>query len=262
MKNTITTAAGKAPVAVVTGGASGIGQAVAVAFGEHGVRTVFGYYSGDPHDPNETVEAVNAVGGECIAVEADVRSDDSCSNLVRVAVETYGRLDSVVANAGIMHRAPIEEMTAESWARVLDIDLAGVMRIFRAGVPHLSDGGAMVGVSSITGTVYGWEEHSHYAAAKAGVVGLVRSLAAELGPRGIRANTVIPGVIATPQSMDEKNSLGAAGLAQVAKGVPLRRVGAPEDVARVIRFLCSPDAAYVTGTEILIDGGMTIRQPR
>ena len=124
-----------------------------------------------------------------------------------------GRLDYAVANAGLLRRAPLLEMTDALWDEMLNVDLTGVMRTFRAATRHMNEGGALVAISSIAGGVYGWQEHSHYAAAKAGVPGLCRSLAVELAPLGIRCNAVIPGLIETPQSLDAKNSLGPEGLA-------------------------------------------------
>jgi 3-oxoacyl-[acyl-carrier protein] reductase len=248
-------------VAVITGGASGIGQALAVAYAEAGVNSVVGYYPGDPHDPETTREAVRAAGGDCLMVEADVRSTASCDALVEAAIATYGRLDSIVANAGILRRARLDEMTDSDWDEIMSVDFAGVMKIFRAGVKHLTSGGALVAVSSQTGGVWGWKEHSHYAAAKSGILGLVRSLADELGPLGIRANTVIPGVIETPQSLDLTHSLGQEGLTAAARRIPLRRVGTAAEVANVIRFLTSPESSYITGAEIRVDGGITVSQP-
>ncbi len=114
-------------------------------------------------------------------------------------------------------------------------------------------------MSSIAGAVFGWAEHAHYAAAKASIVGLARSLAAELGPRGIRVNVVLPGLIETPQSTDADASLGPAGLRAAAEGVPLRRIGAAEEVAALVRYLASDDASYVSGEAIVVDGGLSSR---
>jgi 3-oxoacyl-[acyl-carrier protein] reductase len=164
-----------------------------------------------------------------------------------------------VANAGILRNSPLGEMTDDRWEDMLDVDLTGVLRTLRAGSTRMADGGAMVAVSSIAGGVYGWEEHAHYAAAKAGVLGLVRSVAAELGPRGIRANAVIPGLIETPQSLDPVNSLGPEGLQRAGRDIPWGRVGRPEEVASVIGFLTSDAAAYVTGQSLIVDGGLTIK---
>lgn len=248
-------------VALVSGGASGIGQALAVAYARAGADTVVNYFPGDPHDVQETVRAVEAAGGRCVAVAADVRSTQDCDAMAEAAVTEFGRLDIAVAAAGILRRNPLGEMTDQAWEDMLDVDLTGVMRVFRAASARMTDGGAMVATSSIAGGVYGWEDHAHYAAAKSGVLGLCRSLAVELAPRRIRVNAVIPGLIRSPQSEDEENSLGDEGLKAAGKIIPTGRVGTVDEAARVIRFLTSDDSAYVTGTQLIVDGGLTVRWP-
>lgn len=247
------------PVAVVTGAASGIGRAVAAGYAADGVRVVIGTFPGDPHDPQETLALVEGAGGAGTVVEVDVRDSAQVDRLAAQAHAQYGRIDHVVANAGVLRRAPLEELTDELWDDMLSVDLTGVLRTIRSCAPHLRPGGAVVAVSSIAGGVYGWEDHAHYATAKAGVLGLCRSLAVELAPRGVRVNTVIPGLIETPQSSDPVNSLGPEGLARAGADIPLGRVGRPEEVADVIRFLTSPASRYVTGQEIVVDGGLTVK---
>lgn len=248
-------------VAVITGGASGIGRALAVAYARAGAHSVVGHYPADPHDVGGTVDAVTAAGGRCLPVEVDVADTASVDALARAAVDEYGRLDIAVAGAGILRRAPLDELTDERWDEMLAVDLTGVMRTLRACASHMTGGGAMVAVASIMGGVYGWEDHAHYSAAKAGVIGLCRALAVELAPRGIRVNTIVPGLIESPQSLDPVNSLGPDGLAKAALGIPLARIGTTDEAARVIRFLTSDDAAYVTGQEIVADGGLAVRYP-
>lgn len=245
---------------VLTGGASGIGAATAVRFARAGHDVVFGYHAADPHDPAIVVRDVERLGRRAHPVELDVRSTASVDRLLAEAGERLASIDAVVANAGILRRSSIERMRDEDWYDVIDVDLTGVMRVFRAAAPRLDPGAALVAVASITGAIYGWADHAHYAAAKSGIRGLVRSLAMEFGPRGIRVNTVIPGLVRTPQSLDEVESLGERALRELAPTVPLCRIGDPEDVAGAIRFLCGDDARYITGAEIVVDGGLTVKQ--
>ena len=246
-------------VAVVTGAASGIGRATAVGYAGAGVAVVIGTFPGDPHDPGETLRQVEAAGGDGLVVEVDVRDSAQVDELAKRALDEFGRIDYVVANAGVLRRAPLADLTDAAWDDMLSVDLTGVLRTFRSCAAALGEGAAMVAVSSIAGGVYGWEDHAHYAAAKAGVLGLCRSLAVELAPRGVRVNAVIPGLIETPQSSDPVNSLGPEGLERAVADIPWCRVGRPEEVADVIRFLTSPAARYVTGQEIVVDGGLTVK---
>jgi 3-oxoacyl-[acyl-carrier protein] reductase len=248
-------------VAVISGGASGIGRALAVAYARAGAHTVVGFFPGDPHDVGETVAAVEQENGRCQAVELDVRSFEQTERIAQAALDTFGRLDIAVAAAGILRRQSIADMTDSAWDDMLAVDLSGVMRVFRSCAARMTRAGAMVATSSIAGGVYGWEDHSHYAAAKAGVLGLCRSLAVELAPRGIRVNAVIPGLIESPQSLDSVNSLGPEGLREAGKIIPAGRVGTVDEAARAIRFLTSDDAAYVTGQSLVVDGGLMVRWP-
>lgn len=246
-------------VAVITGAASGIGRALAVHYARQGVRSVIGTFPGDPHDPEETLRLVKDANGQAVIQEVDVRTTASVDHFAQRAVDEYGRLDYGIANAGILRNSPLDEMTDDVWHDMLNVDLTGVLRTLRASAARMTEGGALVAVSSIAGGVYGWEEHAHYAAAKAGVLGLVRSVAVELGPRQIRANAVIPGLIETPQSLDPVNSLGPEGLLRAGKDIPWGRVGRPEEVASVIGFLTSDDSRYITGQSLIVDGGLTVK---
>src|SRR5215211_4714708 len=250
---------GVRPVAVVTGAASGIGRATAVGYAGAGAAVVIATFPGDPHDPGETLRQVEAAGGNGLVVEVDVRDSAQVDELATRALDEFGRIDHVVANAGVLRRAPLADLTDAAWDDMLSVDLTGVLRTFRSCAAALGEGAAMVAVSSIAGGVYGWEDHAHYAAAKAGVLGLCRSLAVELAPRGVRVNAVIPGLIETPQSSDPVNSLGPEGLRRAGADIPFGRVGRPEEVADVIRFLTSAQARYVTGQELVVDGGLTIK---
>ncbi|HKP18771.1 MAG TPA: SDR family NAD(P)-dependent oxidoreductase [Gaiellaceae bacterium] len=247
-------------VALVTGAASGIGAATARVFAEAGADVVAGWYPSDPHDVEPTRAAVEGAGRRCLVVEVDVSDTPSVDALVARAVEELGRLDVVVANAAIARLVPSPELDDERWNTLLQVDLAGVFRCFRAAMPHLigAGWGRLLATSSIAGAFQGWAEHAHYTTAKAGLVGLVRTLAVELGPHGITANAIAPGLIETPQSLDPVNSLGPEGVRDFASRVPVRRTGRPEDIAHAFLFLASEEAAYVNGQVLLVDGGVSL----
>lgn len=247
-------------VALVTGAASGIGAATAAAFAEAGADLVLGWYGRDPHDVRPVARTVEERGRSCLAVDADVSDTAAVERMVGEAIERFGRLDVVLANAAIARDVPSAELDDERWRALLDVDLTGVFRCFRAAMPHMVEAGwgRLLATSSIAGAFQGWERHAHYATAKAGIVGLVRSLALELGPHGITVNAVAPGVIETPQSLDPVNSLGPEGVEAFAGRVPVGRNGRPEDIAAAFCFLASEEASFVTGQTLLVDGGVSL----
>lgn len=248
---------------VITGAASGIGQALAVRYARSGANVIIGYHSADPYDPEKTLLAVNEAGGAGVIQEVDVRDSGQVDRLMERAITEWGRLDVAVANAGVLRRAPLEELEDKVWNELLDVDLTGVLRTFRSAAARMSDtGGSLIAVSSIAGGVFGWAERAHYATAKAGMIGLVKSLAVELGIRGIRVNSVIPGTIDTPQAQDRKNSLGPEGIQDQGSHLPLGRAGRAEDIAHAIEFLTSEKASFITGTALIVDGGMSAMMPR
>jgi 3-oxoacyl-[acyl-carrier protein] reductase len=247
-------------VALVTGAASGIGAATAAVLADAGADIVAGWYPADPHDVEPTRHAVETSGRRCVTVEVDVSDTASVTALMARTLEELGRVDVVVANAAIARDVPTPELDDDRWSALLEVDLGGVFRCFRAAIPHMIEArwGRLLATSSIAGAYQGWAQHAHYTTAKAGLVGLVRTLAVELGPHGITANAVAPGVIETPQSLDPVNSLGPEGVREFAERVPVRRNGRPEDIAHVFRFLASDEASFLTGQVLLVDGGVSL----
>ncbi|WP_030921109.1 SDR family NAD(P)-dependent oxidoreductase [Streptosporangium amethystogenes] len=244
-------------VAVITGAASGIGAATAKRFASAGADLILAAYSPDGHDVDAVRTAVTRAGRRVHVVETDVSDTADVEALVGTALSEFGRVDIALANAAIARRRASAALGDEDWNRTLDIDLTGVWRVFRAALGPMTEAGygRLLATTSTAGAFEAWEEHAHYSAAKAGIVGMVRSLAAEVGPHGITVNAIAPGIIATPQTLDSVNSLGADGIAHTGVSQPVRRVGQPDDIAAAYHYLASPDASFVTGHVLLVDGG-------
>jgi 3-oxoacyl-[acyl-carrier protein] reductase len=247
-------------VALITGAASGIGAATAEQFGRAGADSVLSWFPGDPHDVEPVVAAVEKTGRRALAVETDVTRTEDVDGLVAATLAEFGRLDIVVANAGIARDVPAEELDDERWRALMEVDLLGVFRCFRAAIPHMAQRGwgRLLATSSISGGVLGWPSHVHYTAAKGGVIGLIRGLALEVAPKGITVNAVAPGVIVTAQASDPVNSFGPDGLREFAARVPVGRNGEPEDIAAAFHYLASEEASFLTGQTLIVDGGFTL----
>jgi 3-oxoacyl-[acyl-carrier protein] reductase len=229
--------------ALVTGGSRGIGRGIALELGRAGASVVLGYRSG-----REEAEAVAAeIGGR--AVQADVSDAESARSLVEAA----GDIDILVNNAGITRDGLIARMPDEDWHEVLATNLSSMFYTCRAAARPMMKrrAGAIVNVSSIVG-VHGNPGQTNYAAAKAGIIGFTKSLARELGSRGVRANVVAPGYVTTQLTDVLPEEARTAMLA----ATPLGRLGDPGDVAGAVRFLCSDEASFITGEVLLVDGGL------
>ena len=246
------------PTVLITGSGIGIGAATARAFADAEYRVIVTDILTE--EGNSVASDIASRGGEAEYHHLDVTDTEEAESLVATVQDRYGPLHTVVANAGIAHRVPLEELTDEKWDQTHEIDLKGVLRVCRAAAPAMRAAGRgnMIALSSIMGIAYGWDEHVHYSAAKAGVIGLVRGLAVELARDGIRVNGIAPGYIRTAQALSEEHSLGPEGLERAAEFIPMGRVGEPEDVADVSVFLASEEARYITGQVLVVDGGLLV----
>ena len=247
------------PSVLITGAGIGIGQATAHAFARAGYHVVVTDVLRD--EGRATAAAIVEAGGSAEFQVMDVTDTAQVNAVVAAVEQSRGALDVVVANAGIARRVPIGEMTDAQWDQTHEVNLKGVFRVARAALPAMRarGRGAIVALSSISG-MQGWAEHAQYNASKSGVIGLVRGLAVEVGPDGVRVNAVVPGLIRTAQSLSVEHSLGPDGLERAKGTIPLRRIGEPEDIADCILFLASDAARYVTGQTIAIDGGLLVVQ--
>ena len=249
---------GKTPRTVlITGGGIGIGRATAEAFGRQGDHVVVTDVLAA--EGEAVAAAIRAAGGSAEFRSLDVRSTEAADALV-ADLEAKGGVDVIVANAGIARKVPIEALTDEHWDLTFDVDLKGMLRVIRPAVAGMKarGEGAIVCLSSIMGVAYGWDEHVHYSAAKAGVVGLVRGLAVELARSGIRVNGVAPGYIRTAQLLSKEHSLGPEGAEAAGAFIPMGRIGEPDEIADVIVFLASAGARYLTGQTVAVDGGLLV----
>jgi 3-oxoacyl-[acyl-carrier protein] reductase len=249
---------GKVVFLTGAGSASGIGRATALAFAREGAHIAANDITTD--DLAETVDLVRAAGAEGEAFQADVSKAAEVHQAVAAATERFGQIDILISNAGIAKKNAFVALSDEEWRRTIDVNLGGAMHCARAVAPPMiaRGSGRIISLSSLMGGWWGWSEHVHYNAAKAGIEGLTRGLAMELGPHGITVNAVAPGFVWTAQSMSVEHSLGPEGLALMAPFVPLRRIGDPEDIAGVVLFLASDAARYMTGQTLLVDGGVTL----
>ncbi|NKX85725.1 3-oxoacyl-ACP reductase FabG [Nocardia coubleae] len=242
--------------AFVTGAARGIGAATAARLAEDGCAVAV--VDLDPAAAMEAAGKINAAGGTAIGIGCDVSDETQVADAVARTLADLGSLDVLVNNAGVLRDNLLFKMSVDDWDTVMSVHLRGAFLCSRAAQKHMVDNrsGAIVNTSSVS--ALGNRGQANYAAAKAGIQGLTRTLAMELGPFGIRVNAVAPGFIATEMTAAtaERMGVSAADLqAKTAEITPLRRVGTPADIANVVAFLASDDAGFVTGQTLYVDGG-------
>jgi 3-oxoacyl-[acyl-carrier protein] reductase len=236
--------------ALVTGGSRGIGRAIVLALARQGVSVAACY-----NRPGEAVTSLaaelNGLGTDSHVVQADVSDETAVTQLVKGVRERFGRIDVLVNNAGVISHVTVANMSLSEWRRVLDTNLTSMYLITRAALDAIPEGGSVINITSAVAMV-GMPGGTHYTASKTGVIGFTRSLCKELGPRGIRANALAPGIIETDQ---------AAGLTpeqrtRYVKLAALARLGNPEDIANVVLFLASDLSRFVSGVTLNVDGGI------
>jgi glucose 1-dehydrogenase len=254
----------KGQKALVTGANSGIGKAVAIALGEAGADVVVNYVRGD-EAANEVVQTIKDAGSSAIAIQADVSNEAAVQSMFQRMCEELSTIDILVNNAGLQQDAPFDKMTLQQWNTVIGINLTGQFLCAREAVrefkrrgmrPELSASlGKIICISSVH-EVIPWGGHVNYASSKGGVMLLMKSMAQELAPEKIRVNSVCPGAIRTPINRSAWETPEA--YSSLLTLIPYQRIGEPEDIGRVVVFVASDLADYVTGASIYVDGGMTL----
>jgi len=246
-----------AKVVLVTGSSRGLGRAIALDIGKAGQKVVINYVSDSSKDSaDEVVKEIKAAGGDAVAIQADSSKPDDIKKLFDESVEAFGTIDVLVNNAGITRDGLVLRMKPEQWQQVIDINLSGVFYCTQAFFKLASKkrSGRIINISSVVGQI-GNPGQANYAAAKGGVIGMSMANAKEFASRGVTVNTVCPGFIAT----DMVAKLDDAYLEQVSAGIPLKRLGKPEEVAGMVRFLAlDPACDYITGHTFNVDGGIAM----
>jgi NAD(P)-dependent dehydrogenase (short-subunit alcohol dehydrogenase family) len=245
----------KGKVAIVTGARRGMGRTHALKLAEQGCKVVVSDISEE--DCQKVVDEIKEKGGEAIAVKCDVTKKEEIDEMIKRTIEEFGKIDILVNNAGIAQFKPFLELTEEEWDRTLDINLKGYFLCAQACAKKMVEqkSGVIINIASVAmGQVgVGFPNLVHYCASKGGIVGMTEAMALELAPFGIRVNAISPGVIETPMidPIKKDPNQEKAVLARV----PLRRVGKPEEVSNLVVFLASDASSYMTGADVVIDGG-------
>ena len=240
--------------ALVTGASRGIGRAIALELAKRGAFVVVNY-NGSEDAANETVAAIKAAGGDAVSVRCNVSDFTACQEMIESLIKEYKHMDILVNNAGITRDGLMMRMSEQQWDMVINVNLKSAFNFIHACTPIMmrQKAGSIINMASVVG-VHGNAGQANYSASKAGIIALAKSIAQELGSRGVRANAIAPGFIMT----DMTAALSDEVKAEWCKKIPLRRGGTPEDVANIATFLASDMSSYVSGQVIQVDGGMNM----
>jgi NAD(P)-dependent dehydrogenase (short-subunit alcohol dehydrogenase family) len=243
--------------AIVTGSARGIGRAIALRFARDGARVTVNCVN-SVEKAEEVAREIRAAGGQAIVVQADVSRKEQAQRLVDDTIKAFGKVDILVSNAGIVIDRPFVESTDEDWTRAIENNLHGFFNVTRAVLPHMIERkhGRIIATGSCITEIadFGGNCYSVCTASKGGITAMLKPIAAEVARNGITVNSVSPGYIAT----EMLGEIDPAGLEAALRLVPMRRYGKPEEIAAVMAFLASDDAAYITGQTIRVNGGMSM----
>ncbi|MDP4146576.1 MAG: 3-oxoacyl-[acyl-carrier-protein] reductase [Bacillota bacterium] len=244
----------KGKTAVVTGASRGIGRAIALKFAELGANIVLNYRN-SAAAVEEVMQEIEAKGAKVVAVQGDISDFEDAEKVIKAAVENFGSLDILVNNAGITKDGLLMRMKEEDFDSVININLKGAFNCIRHASPIMlkQKSGRIINISSVVGLT-GNAGQLNYASAKAGILGMTKSAARELGSRGITVNAIAPGFIQTDMTEVLSDKVKESTL----NSIPLKKMGAPEDVANAVAFIASDMAAYITGQVLNVDGGMVM----
>ncbi len=241
-------------VALITGATRGIGKQIALTLSKEGYNIVLNYRT-ENDELKELVNQIESNNVECLTVKGDVSIFDDCKNFTQKAIEKFGKIDVLVNNAGITRDTLLARMTEEDFTKVIDVNLVGTFNVTKNVISYMmkARSGRIINISSVVG-VSGNAGQTNYSASKAGIIGFTKSLAKEVSSRNILVNAVAPGFIES----DMTNGLKDEIKEEISKNIPLKRIGKPEDIANVVKFLVSEESSYITGQVINVDGGMLI----